>query len=152
MMPSNTWMHCLKRPNRKIYWALVVPYSQRNLEHGNQTQHKPMEKRFQELLALRTTQPKRHSNFTWANFYYSTDRTLDNKARYSIREFFLQILDTFARHRLDIGINNDLEVELARLDERPAYNQNLPVNSKEDVTVDCALLHNYCIVFTLPFD
>ena len=35
--------------------------------------------------------------------------------------------DIFARHRLDIGINNNLKVKLTLKDERPLYTQNLPV-------------------------
>ena len=59
----------------------------------------------------------------------------------------------FARHRLDIGINNNFKVKLTPKDERPIYTQSLPVpiNLKEDLTVALALMHRYGIITTLPF-
>ena len=59
----------------------------------------------------------------------------------------------FARHRLDIGINYNFEVKLTPKDEIPVYTQNLPVpvNLKEHLTVELALLHPYSTMTNLPF-
>ena len=61
--------------------------------------------------------------------------------------------DIFARHRLDIGINNNFKVKLTPKTEAPVYTQSLPVpiNLKEDLTVELALMHRYGMITTLPF-
>ena len=60
--------------------------------------------------------------------------------------------DIFARQRLDIGINNNFKVKLTPKTETPVYTQSLPVpiNLKEDLTVELALMHRYGIITTLP--
>ena len=44
-------------------------------------------------------------------------------------------------------------MKLTPNDDRPAYSQNLPtpINLKDDITVELALLHKYGIITTLPF-
>ena len=61
--------------------------------------------------------------------------------------------DSFARHPLDISINNSFKVKLTPKDQRPIYTQSLsvPINLKEDLTVELALMHRYGIITTLPF-
>ena len=61
--------------------------------------------------------------------------------------------DIFARHRLDIGVNHDFKKKLTPKNDQPAYTQSLPfpVNLKEDLTVELALMYYYGIVTTLPF-
>ena len=65
----------------------------------------------------------------------------------------MEFQDTFARHRFDIGINTEFKVQLTPLDNRPAYSQSLPapINFKDDILVELALLHKYGIITTLPF-
>ena len=65
----------------------------------------------------------------------------------------MEIHDSFARHRFDIGISTEFKVQLTPLDNRPAYSQNLfaPINFKDDILVELALLHKYGIITTLPF-
>ena len=65
----------------------------------------------------------------------------------------VQFHDFFARHRFDIGVNEEFTVKLTPKDEPPAYSQSLPtpVNLKEDILVELALLHKYGIITTLPF-
>ena len=55
----------------------------------------------------------------------------------------------FARHELDIGIN--FRVKSTPKDENTVYTQNLPVpiNLKEDHTVELALMLRYGIITTL---
>ena len=65
----------------------------------------------------------------------------------------MEFHDIFARHRFDIGINTEFKVQLTPLDNRPAYSQSLPapINLKDDILVELALLHKYGIITTLPF-
>ena len=61
--------------------------------------------------------------------------------------------DIFARHRFDIGINEEFKVKLTPKDDSPAYSQSLlaRINLKEDILVELAMLHKYGIITTLPF-
>ena len=70
-----------------------------------------------------------------------------------LEQTIIEYNDIFARHRLDIGINNNFKVKLTPKDERPTVTQSLPVpiNLKEDLTVELALMHRYGIITTLPF-
>ena len=65
----------------------------------------------------------------------------------------MEFHDIFARHRFDIGINTEFKVQLTPLDNRPAYSQSLPapINLKDDILVELALLNKYGIITTLPF-
>ena len=64
----------------------------------------------------------------------------------------MEFHDNFARHRFDIGINPEFKVQLTPLDNRPAYSQGLPapINLKDDILVELALIHKYGIITTLP--
>ena len=50
-------------------------------------------------------------------------------------------------------MNTQFKVSLTPQDEKPVYTQNLPIpiNLKEDLTVELALMHRYGIITTLPF-
>ena len=65
----------------------------------------------------------------------------------------MEFHDIFARHRFDIGFNTDFKVQLTPIDNRPAYSQSLPapINVKDDILVELALLNKYGIITTLPF-
>ena len=65
----------------------------------------------------------------------------------------MEFHDIFARHRFDIGITTEFKVQLTPLDNRPAYIQSLPapINLKDDILGELALLHKYGIITTLPF-
>ena len=65
----------------------------------------------------------------------------------------MEFRDIFARHRFDIGMNEEFKVKLTPKDNSPAYSQNLPapINLKEDILVELAILHKYVIITTLPF-
>ena len=71
----------------------------------------------------------------------------------SIEDQLVQFNDNFARHRFDIGIKNDTNFKLSPIDDRASFSQSLPapLNLKEDILVELALLHNYGIITTLPF-
>ena len=87
------------------------------------------------------------SNFDWS------DTTLSPVERQEIEEILVEVHDIFARHRFDIGINREFKVKLTPNDDRPAYSQSLPtpINLKDDIIVELALLHKYGIITTLPF-
>ena len=56
-----------------------------------------------------------------------------------------------ARHRLDIGINTDFNVELTPQHDKPVYSKSLPTpsNLRDDLLVDFALMHE-CGIITTP--
>ena len=85
------------------------------------------------------------SNFAW------TDSTLHPDAKQAVEDLLVEF-HNFARHRFDIGINTEFKVQLTPLDNRPVYSQNLPapINLKDDILVELALLHKYGIITTLP--
>ena len=87
------------------------------------------------------------SHFDW------TDTTLSPFEKQHIEDILVQYHDNFARHRFDIGTNREFKVKLTPNDVRPAYSQSLPtpINLKDDITVELALLHRYGITTTLPF-
>ena len=70
-----------------------------------------------------------------------------------IEDLLVEFHGIFARHRFDIGMNEDFKVKLTPKDDSPAYSQSLPtpINLKEDISVELALLHRYGIITTLPF-
>ena len=70
-----------------------------------------------------------------------------------IKDSLVEFHDIFARHRFDIGMNEDFKVKLTPKDDSPVYSQSLPtpINLKEDIFVKLALLHRYGIITTLPF-
>ena len=82
-----------------------------------------------------------------------TDTTLSSFEKQHIEDILVQYHNIFARHRFDIGTNREFKVKLTPNDDRPAYSQSLhtPINLKDDITVELALLHRYGIITTLPF-
>ena len=126
---------------------------------GNPSDHTPIQKRIltelyalEELgrLDLQVSQKSRNhflSNFDW------TDSTLDQQTQASREDLLVQFNEVFARHRFDIGIKKDYKVKLTPVDERAALSHSLPVplNLKEDIMAELALLHKYGIIRTLPY-
>ena len=70
-----------------------------------------------------------------------------------IEDLLAEFHDIFARHRFDKGENEEFKVTLTPKDDSPAYSQSLPapINLKEDILVELAMLHKYGIITTLPF-
>ena len=77
------------------------------------------------------------SKFDWS------DTTLSPDERQEIEKILDEFHDIFARHRFDIGINREFKMKLTPNDDRPANSQNVPtpINLKDDITVELALLH-----------
>ena len=137
----------------KTYW---FPTPQ---NPGNEKEHTPIQTRIlnelRELEQLEKLNPLENtnsrnqfpSNFDW------TDSTLQPEAKQAVENLLVEFHDIFARHRFDIGINTEFKIQLTPLDNRPAYSQSLPapINLKDDILVELALLHKYGIITTLPF-
>ena len=87
------------------------------------------------------------SNFDWR------DSMLQQHEIKKIESHLVEYHDIFARYRFDIEMNEEFTVKLTPKDDSPAYSQSLPtpVNLKEDILVELALLHKHGIVTTLPF-
>ena len=65
----------------------------------------------------------------------------------------MDLYDNFARHRFDVGMNEEFKVKMTPKDDSPAYSQSCPapMNIKEAILVELAMLHRYGIITTLPF-
>ena len=81
------------------------------------------------------------------------DTTPTPKEKEKIEKLLVEFHDIFARHRFDIGMNEELKVKLTPKDSSPAYSQSLPapIHLKEDILVELTMLHKYGIITTLPF-
>ena len=137
----------------EIYW---FPTPQ---NPGNEREHTPIQthilnklrelEQLEQLKPLGDTNSRNQflSNFDW------TDSTLQLNAKKAVEDLFVEFHDNFARHCSDIGINTEFKVQLTPLDNRPAYIQSLPapINLKDDILVELALLHKYGIITTLHF-
>ena len=138
---------------KENYW---FPTSE---DPGDPQHHTPIQKRIlSELINLQELErfnPQDNlesrqrflSNFDW------TDPMLKPAEIARTEDLLVEFHNIFARHRFDIGMNEDFKVELTPKDDSPAYSQNLPtpINLKEDIFVDVALVHRYGIIKTLPF-
>ena len=126
---------------------------------GDPATYTPIQQRiFDELMELK--QPEQlnpednpESRKKFLDHFDWTDTTLSPFEKQHIEDILVQYHDIFARHRFDIGTNREFKVKLTPNDDRPAYSQSLPtpINLKDDITVELALLHRYGIITTLPF-
>ena len=83
-----------------------------------------------------------------------TQSKSDKHARQAIGQLLIEFKDIFAKQGFEIGINKDFKVEMTPIAESLAYGQNLPtpINLKEHMTVDLALLHEHSIFTTVPIN
>ena len=126
---------------------------------GNEKEHTPIQTRnlnelweLEQLQQLNPLEDTKYRNQFFSNFEW-TDSTLQLDAEQAVEDLLVEFHDIFARHRFDIGINTQFKVQLKTLDNRPAFSQSLPapINLKDDILVELALLHKYGIITTLPF-
>ena len=82
-----------------------------------------------------------------------TDTFLTETEKQAIEDILVEYHDIFARHRMDIGMNTEFKVKLTPKDDKAVYSQSLPmpIQLKEDLIVELALMHKYGIVTVLPF-
>ena len=126
---------------------------------GNEKEHMPIQTRIlselRELEQLVKVNPLEDSDSQnqFLSIFDWIDSTLQPDAKQAVEHLLVEFHDIFARHRIDIGINTEFEVQLTPLDNRPAYIQSLPapINLKDHILVELALSHKYGIITTLPF-
>ena len=142
-----------QNPEQEYYWFPTPE------DRGGPITYTPIQQRIYtellELKQLKKLNPQDNeaskesflSNFDWS------DTTLSPEERQQIEEILIEFHDIFARIRFDIGTNREFKVKLTPNNDRPAYSQSLPtpINLKDDITVELALLHKYGIITTLPF-
>ena len=140
-------------PNEDSFW-FPTPENP-----GNETEHTPIQRRIlteiRELIKREQLDPTKdaESRKKFLDMFQWDGSQTEGDDRKRLEQTIIEYNDIFARHRLDIGINNSCKVKLTPKDERPIYTQNLPVpiNLKEDLTVELALMYRYGIITTLPF-
>ena len=169
--PASTW-HFLQQDQEQAahYISSPIKANKNTQNHenywfptpenpGNPEEHTPIQNRIlREIQALQdlesldpTKDPesrvKFQENFDWK------DSTLTTEDKVKIEDLLVEFHDIFARHSIDIGMNEEFKVKLTPKDDSPAYSQNLPapINLKEDILVELAMLHKYGIITTLPF-
>ena len=169
--PVTTWHLLQDNPENAVYYAsslIKSPKTEDNSENywfptpeqpGDPQTHTPIQQRIlkelrnlQELEKLNPQDDLESRQQFLANFDWA-DSTLNPTEIAQIEELLVEFHDIFARHRFDIGMNEDFKVKLTPKDDSPAYSQSLPtpINLKEDILVELALLHRYGIITTLPF-
>ena len=169
--PVTTWHLLQDNPENAAYYASSLFKSTKPEDFkenywfptpedpGDPQHHTPIQKRIlSELINLQELEklnpqddPESRrqflSNFDW------TDSMLQPAEIARIEDLLVDFHDIFARHRFDIGMNEDFKVKWTPKDDFPAYSQSLPtpIKLKEDILVKLALLHRYGIITTLPF-
>ena len=169
--PVSTWHLLNENEEDAIYYVSSLLKANRNNDQyeqywfptpenpGDEDSHTPIQRRIlQELRNLQEAEQlnpqnddesrrKFLGNFDWK------DSMLQQHEIKKIESLLVEYHDIFARHRFDIGMNEEFTVKLTPNDDSPAYSQSLPtpVNLKEDILVQLALLHKYGIITTLPF-
>ena len=169
--PASTWHLLQNDQEQAAHYVSSLIKTNRNPQNsenywfptpenpGNPEEHTPIQKRIlRELQALQdletldpTTDAESRAKFL-ENFDWK-DSTLTPEEKEKIEELLVEFHDIFARHRFDIGMNEEFKVKLTPKDDSPAYSQSLPapINLKEDILVELAMLHKYGIITTLPF-
>ena len=140
-----------QNPEQESYWFQTPE------DPGDPTTYTPIQQRiYTELLELKQLEklnPQDNSKESFLSNLDWSDTTLSPEERQPIEEILIEFHDIFARHRFDIGTNREFKVKLTPNYDRPEYSQSLPtpINLKDDITVELALLHKYGIITTLPF-
>ena len=166
--PASTW-HLLQNDQEQaahyVSSLIKTKKSPHNTENywfptpentGNPEEHTPIQKRIlRELQDLETLDPTKDEE-SRANFlekFAWKDSTLTTDERAKIEELLKEFHDMFARHRFDIGMNEEFKMKLTPKDDSPVYSQSLPapINLKEDILVELTRLPKYGIFTTLPF-
>ena len=105
-----------------------------------------------ELEQLNPTDNEESRKKSLEHFHW-TDTTLTLFEKQHIKDILVQYHDIFAGHHFDNCSNRELKVKRTPNDDRPTYSQSLPtpIDLKDDLTVELALLHRYGIITNLPF-
>ena len=142
-----------QNPEQECFWFPTPE------ELGDPTTYTPIQQRIyneilkqKELEELNSQDDENSRKYFLSNFDWS-DITLSPDERQHVGELLIDMHAIFAGHRFSIGTNREFKLNLTPNDDRPAYSQGLPtpINLKDDISVEVALLHNYVIITTLPF-
>ena len=82
-----------------------------------------------------------------------TATLLTETEKQATEDILVDYHDTFARHRMDIGMNTEFKVKLTPKGDKAVSSQNLsmPIHLKKDRIVELALMHKYGTITVLPF-
>ena len=85
--------------------------------------------------------------FKWVN------SLITEEDRENLESIIVEFNDIFARYRHDIGMNTHIKFCLTPKHKKPVYTQSLhvPINLKDDLSVELASMHKYGIITTLLF-
>ena len=87
------------------------------------------------------------AQFPWKNSVFNSEQ------RRTVENLLLDYHHIFARHRLDIGKNDDLKVKLTPEHDEPMYTQGppTPIHYRDEVLVELALLQYWGVITTLKY-
>ena len=169
--PVTTWHLLQDNPENAAYYASSLIKSTKPEDFkenywfptpedpGDPQHHTPTQKRIlSELINLQdleklNPQGNLESRQQFLSSFEWTDSMQQHAKIARIEDLLVKFHDIFERHRFDIGMNEDIKVKLTPKDDSPVHSQSLPtpINLKEDILVELALLHRYGIITTLPF-
>ena len=115
---------------------------------GNETEHTPIQKRIlidvRELAGKETFYPSKNSETQeiFLNLLQWEDSFIQGKAKQQLEDVIVEYNNIFARHRLDVGTNNNFKVQLTPKTDNPVYTQSLPVES--------SFMYRYGFITTSP--
>ena len=126
---------------------------------GNTEEHTPIQtrilKELGELQLKEKLNPKDNteSRTVFLKRFDWSDTLLTKTEKQAVEYILVEYHDIFARHRMDIGMNTEFKVRLTPKDDKALYSQSLPmpINLKEDLIVELALMHKYGIITILLF-
>ena len=169
--PVTTWQLLQENPEIAAFFASSLIKSAKTCDFkenycfptpkdpGDSQFHTPIQhrilKEFYNLQGLEKFNPHDNPEYRkqFLAYFDCTDSTLNPAEIIQIEELLVEFHDIVARHRFDIGMNEDLKIKLTPKDDSPAYTQNLPtpINLEEDIFVELAMLHRYGTIPMLPF-
>ena len=169
--PVSTWRLLNENEEDAIYYISSLLKGNRNHDKyeqywfptpensGDETSHTPIQKpiltelrNLQEAERLNPQEDAESCRKFLSNFVWKDSMLRQNEIK-RIEALLVEFHDIFARHWFDIGMNEEFTVKLTPKDDSPAYSQSLPtpVNLKDDILAELALLQKYRIITTLPF-
>ena len=87
------------------------------------------------------------AQFPWHNSVFNETQ------KRKVEELVLRYHHIFARHRLDIGTNEEFKVKLTPEHDKPMYTQGppTPIHLRDEVLVELALFQYWGIITTLKY-
>ena len=87
------------------------------------------------------------AQFPWKNSVFNSEQ------RRTVENLLLDYHHIFARHKLDIGKNDDFKVKLTPEHDEPMYTQGppTPIDYRDDVLVELALIQYWGVITTLKY-